>query len=275
MKDNYFSTGEFAKLCNVNKKTLFYYDEIGLFKPEIVKENGYRYYSVYQLEVFDIIHTLRDLGVPLKQIKSFIDERNPKSVVKFFEYKTGEIENEIKQLRRKQEIMSNKIKIIKEAEKIRDNIDNLSIEEQDEEYLVLSKNIDKSKFPYDSEVYENHLNYCYNQDLYIGYPLGFIKTIDDLYSENDYAYTYYYTKVNKNDGENIIKKPKGKYLVGYLNGSYIDIPGLYKKMLDYVKTHNLELIGHSYEEELINLIAVKYMNDYIIKVSMQIKIIDF
>lgn len=275
MKDNYFSTGEFAKLCNVNKKTLFYYDEIGLFKPEIVKENGYRYYSVYQLEVFDIIHTLRDLGVPLKQIKSFIDERNPKSVVKFFEYKTGEIENEIKQLRRKQEIMSNKINIIKEAEKIRDNIDNLSIEEQDEEYLVLSKNIDKSKFPYDSEVYANHLNYCYNQDLYIGYPLGFIKTIDDLYSENDYAYTYYYTKVNKNDGENIIKKPKGKYLVGYLNGSYIDIPGLYKKMLDYVKTHNLELIGHSYEEELINLIAVKDMNDYIIKVSMQIKIIDF
>lgn len=275
MKDNYFSTGEFAKLCNVNKKTLFYYDEIGLFKPEIVKENGYRYYSVYQLEVFDIIHTLRDLGVPLKQIKSFIDERNPKSVVKFFEYKTGEIENEIKQLRRKQEIMSNKIKIIKEAEKIRDNIDNLSIEEQDEEYLVLSKNIDKSKFPYDSEVYANHLNYCYNQDLYIGYPLGFIKTIDDLYSENDYAYTYYYTKVNKNDGENIIKKPKGKYLVGYLNGSYIDIPGLYKKMLDYVKTHNLELIWHSYEEELINLIAVKDMNDYIIKVSMQIKIIDF
>lgn len=275
MKDNYFSTGEFAKLCNVDKKTLFYYDEIGLFKPEIVKENGYRYYSVYQLEVFDIIHTLRDLGVPLKQIKSFIDERNPKSVVKFFEYKTGEIENEIKQLRRKQEIMSNKIKIIKEAEKIRDNIDNLSIEEQDEEYLVLSKNIDKSKFPYDSEVYANHLNYCYNQDLYIGYPLGFIKTIDDLYSENDYAYTYYYTKVNKNDGENIIKKPKGKYLVGYLNGSYIDIPGLYKKMLDYVKTHNLELIGHSYEEELINLIAVKDMNDYIIKVSMQIKIIDF
>ena len=275
MKDNYFSTGEFAKLCNVNKKTLFYYDEIGLFKPEIVKENGYRYYSVYQLEVFDIIHTLRDLGVPLKQIKSFIDERNPKSVVKFFEYKTGEIENEIKQLRRKQEIMSNKIKIIKEAEKIRDNIDNLSIEEQDEEYLVLSKNIDKSKFPYDSEVYANHLNYCYNQDLYIGYPLGFIKTIDDLYSENDYAYTYYYTKVNKNDGENIIKKPKGRYLVGYLNGSYIDIPGLYKKMLEYVKTHNLELIGHSYEEELINLIAVKDMNDYIIKVSMQIKIIDF
>ena len=114
MKDNYFSTGEFAKLCNVNKKTLFHYDEIGLFKPEIVKENGYRYYSIYQLEIFDMIYTLRDLGVPLKEIKSFMDKRNPNSVVELFEYKTNEIENEIKLLRRKQEIMSNKMKPIKQ-----------------------------------------------------------------------------------------------------------------------------------------------------------------
>lgn len=27
-----FTTGEFAKLCNVRKDTLFYYDEIGLLK---------------------------------------------------------------------------------------------------------------------------------------------------------------------------------------------------------------------------------------------------
>jgi DNA-binding transcriptional MerR regulator len=114
LKDNYFSTGEFAKLCNVNKKTLFHYDEIGLFKPEIVKENGYRYYSIYQLEIFDMIYTLRDLGVPLKEIKSFMDKRNPNSVVELFEYKTNEIENEIKLLRRKQEIMSNKMKLIKQ-----------------------------------------------------------------------------------------------------------------------------------------------------------------
>ena len=114
MKDNYFSTGEFAKLCNVNKKTLFHYDEIGLFKPEIVKENGYRYCSIYQLEIFDMIYTLRDLGVPLKEIKSFMDKRNPNSVVELFEYKTNEIENEIKLLRRKQEIMSNKMKLIKQ-----------------------------------------------------------------------------------------------------------------------------------------------------------------
>ena len=35
-KDNklYFTTGEFAKLFHINKKTLFYYNEIELFKPK-------------------------------------------------------------------------------------------------------------------------------------------------------------------------------------------------------------------------------------------------
>ena len=82
----YFSTGEFAKLCNINKKTLFHYDEIGLFKPEKVLENGYRYYSTYQFEVFNVIYTLKDIGMPLKEIKNFMDKRNPDNIVEIFQY---------------------------------------------------------------------------------------------------------------------------------------------------------------------------------------------
>ena len=36
------TVNEFAKLHNVNKRTLHYYDEINLFKPAIIKENNYR-----------------------------------------------------------------------------------------------------------------------------------------------------------------------------------------------------------------------------------------
>ena len=155
--------------------------------------------------------------------------------------------------------MSNKMKLIKQAEKILPNINDLVIEEQDEEFLSLSNEVDKDKFPYDSEEYAKHLDYSYKQGLYIGYPMGFIKTIDDLYSENENVYTYYYIK------------PKGKYLVGYLNDSYVNVNKLYNKMLDYIKQHNLEIIGYSYEEVLLDLVSVQEMNDYIIKVSIQIK----
>lgn len=34
-QERYIKTGEFAKLVGVTKHTLFYYDKIGLFSPEI------------------------------------------------------------------------------------------------------------------------------------------------------------------------------------------------------------------------------------------------
>ena len=37
--------GQFAALHEINKKTLMWYDETGLFRPAVVKENGYRYYT--------------------------------------------------------------------------------------------------------------------------------------------------------------------------------------------------------------------------------------
>ena len=52
-KINVLTTGQFAKIVRVSKDTLFYYDKIGLFKPEIVSKNGYRYYSYNQYYTFN------------------------------------------------------------------------------------------------------------------------------------------------------------------------------------------------------------------------------
>ncbi|MCC5429110.1 MerR family DNA-binding transcriptional regulator, partial [Clostridium botulinum] len=35
MQEKYFTTGEFARMCNVEKHVLFHYDDIGLFRPAI------------------------------------------------------------------------------------------------------------------------------------------------------------------------------------------------------------------------------------------------
>lgn len=37
-----FTIGQFAKLHEINKKTLMWYDEIGILKPAVIRENGYR-----------------------------------------------------------------------------------------------------------------------------------------------------------------------------------------------------------------------------------------
>ena len=42
-KPKLFTIGQFAALHGINKKTLMWYDEIGLFKPAFIhEENGYR-----------------------------------------------------------------------------------------------------------------------------------------------------------------------------------------------------------------------------------------
>ena len=68
MQKKYLRTAAFAQLAGVNKKTLHYYDEIGLFRPAYVNEKGYRFYSPLQLDRLALIVTLKDLGVPLKVI---------------------------------------------------------------------------------------------------------------------------------------------------------------------------------------------------------------
>ena len=42
--DNYFTTGELAKLCKIPRKTLLYYDSLGLITPEVYVIISYMIY---------------------------------------------------------------------------------------------------------------------------------------------------------------------------------------------------------------------------------------
>lgn len=64
---------EFAELTEVSVRTLHYYDEIGLLKPDKVdKENGYRYYGEPAFEKMLEILFFRELGFSLKNIKEIL-----------------------------------------------------------------------------------------------------------------------------------------------------------------------------------------------------------
>ena len=74
--DNYFTTGELASLCKIPRKTLLYYDSLGLITPEVVEENGYRYYKRTQLFALELILTMRKLDIPLAEIKSYLANKS-------------------------------------------------------------------------------------------------------------------------------------------------------------------------------------------------------
>lgn len=110
------NTKEFAKLCHVEKRTLFYYDEIGLLKPICRDEKGYREYDASQAETMDAIKLLQAASFSLDEIKIILDkdQRN-----RLYELEKGlERTNEkIAQLLAISEYFDNKLSLYKEFKK--------------------------------------------------------------------------------------------------------------------------------------------------------------
>ncbi len=68
--------GEFAQLAGVTTKTLRFYDEIGILRPSSVDaRTGYRHYLPKQLEELASILALKNLGVPLAQVRELIRKK--------------------------------------------------------------------------------------------------------------------------------------------------------------------------------------------------------
>lgn len=65
-----------SKLAHVTPRTLHYYDQIGLFEPDFVAENGYRYYSDESLLKLQQILFYRELDFSLEQIKEIFNRKD-------------------------------------------------------------------------------------------------------------------------------------------------------------------------------------------------------
>lgn len=69
MREGYYSSGEFAKLGQITKKTIRYYDEHNILKPSYVNESGARFYTEQDFVKLQQILMLKYLGFSLEDIK--------------------------------------------------------------------------------------------------------------------------------------------------------------------------------------------------------------
>ncbi len=68
-----YTVKQLAELAGVSVRTLHYYDEIGLLRPERVPENGYRVYGQEALLRLQQILFLRELDFSLSEIGELLD----------------------------------------------------------------------------------------------------------------------------------------------------------------------------------------------------------
>lgn len=66
--EKYYTTGAFAKKAGTTQRTIRYYDKIGILKPSLIMENGYRKYSEKDVFRLQRIISLRYFGFSLEEI---------------------------------------------------------------------------------------------------------------------------------------------------------------------------------------------------------------
>lgn len=114
-KNNYLTISEFSKISEVSRKALIFYDNAGLFSPEYTGENGYRYYSHEQIYMISVINILKELGMPLNEIKTYMQTPSPSQAVWLLENQEHILSQKIEHLRRIQDMLIAKKEKLKEG----------------------------------------------------------------------------------------------------------------------------------------------------------------
>lgn len=269
MKKNYFTTGEFAKLCGVNKQTLFYYDKEGIFSPDIVAENGYRYYSYNQLETFTVITMLRDLGVHIKEIKEHMDSRCPEALINLMESKRAEIDKKLKALNWSKTYIDNKIKLTQEG--ILAPLNEILTEDLPTRYMVTSDYKGENNDKTIAKVLAQHMENCDDLGLYNACPIGALIPTQSI-NDQSYDYSKFYTFVEKGQlSKNITTVPSGKHLVLYDNNGYRNVHENCQKLLKYAEDSGLKLDDVFYEDVILDDLSTDGYHSYVVKLSIKIK----
>jgi DNA-binding transcriptional MerR regulator len=72
------SIGDFSKMTYLSVKALRHYHEVGVLEPvEVDRSSGYRYYAPSQVGVAQMVRRLRDLGMPLDEVRTIVSAPDP------------------------------------------------------------------------------------------------------------------------------------------------------------------------------------------------------
>lgn len=267
-KDKLLTIGQFAAMHGINKKTLMWYDEIGLFKPAIIHpENGYRCYNYYQSPILETILLLRELDVSVNEIKDFMKNRSAGSLKCLLEEKITDLDMQINHLQAVRTTLCTHHQNM--ATLLTMDLSEISIIEKKVRCLVTVDVGKDTSFEQEvelitAETEKYHLGRLHKASY------GSMISVASLQEGNYDDYSKLFIEIPFLPYQaGLHNTPDGKYLRAFHKGSWDGIPKRYQEIFDYAKEHNLILHGFSYEMG-INENVIDRMEDYIMQIEIPV-----
>lgn len=270
---NYFTTGEFARICGVKKQTLFHYDEIGIFRPAITGENGYRYYSYTQIETFQVLMALRDLNVPLKDIKAHMAHRSPQALIELLEERRSEVDEMIRKLQWSKKFIDTKIELTREG--LDAPIGQVVFEDMPDEYHITTRYKGPDEDRDIMKAVSDHLNFRQELEIPSCYAIGAMIPVDSV-TEAGYLYSHFYSVVDREDlkpgdYKHANLDTGGRYICIYDDRGYRNVHENCRRLMDFARENGLHLGSHFYEEVILDDLSVNGYDDYLVKLAVRVE----
>lgn len=270
--NSYFTIGEFANLFGISKQTLFYYEKNKIFSPCFVEDNGYRYYSLDQYFVFEIIVTLRKLGVSLKEIRNYVNNRSVEALQKLFADKALEYELQIEFLQRNRQNLLINLSRLKQAAEVKS--DRITLEDCEDEYYVATSFAEtgKSTKGQIQRIAQHNLPFA-KSEIFNEYFMGYIVPPTNLLTASPHTITQIFTQISYPDEfPKAIKKAKGLYAkIATADGYHTSYQRAIDKLLEFIRRNELDAIGNAYIVQLKNYWSSSNTNEYITQISIHVE----
>lgn len=258
-----YTTGQFAKLNGINKRTLHYYDEIGLFSPEFKEENGYRYYTCFQTVQLELILTLRKIGLSIEEITRYRESPSG-TFSELISEKKSLIDKSIKDLLNTKEFLeqkSNKLSLSLMAKHGKIEFVTLPHEK-----ILLSQPItgayDDSDFAVAGD-FSLRLKSIFGLYDNFGSRISTEQILKGSYHSYDSFFAYGRHDVEIYD----TVRPAGSYLRTFCIGGWDKLKEVYDMLCSFAAKNNLTLYGYAYEEGL-NEMFLKNKDEYITMITV-------
>lgn len=267
-KSRSLTIGQFAAVHGINKKTLMWYDEIGLFKPASIDPvNGYRRYDHHQSSVLETILLLRELGVSIAEIQDFMKDRSAEKMESLLDDKIKELDLQIMHLRAVRKTLcehhQNMVTLLTM------DLAEISIVEK-EGCCLVTVEIDKD-ITFEEEVALITAETArYKLGRLHDASYGSMIPVASLQRGDLDDYTRLFIEIpflRQRTGLHI--QPKGRYLRAFHKGGWDGIGARYQEILSYAAREGLTLTGYSYEKG-VNEAVIDRIEDHIVQIEIPI-----